>query len=186
MGPAVIIPLIASLFGGFLQGAGQASAAASDAEARRKQAAKLEDIAALLMGGSGEGPLRSRASREITAAMPTLNANLAQRGLADSGIGANLQSGAISDIIARLATELNQDQLQRLGAAASIYSGGPFGQGELSPFAAFSGAFGSALQSGAGGFLGALPFLGGLGGSSPQPQNPFLNPTGRTPGGFLG
>jgi len=57
--------------------------------------------------------LRGQAQRELATGSGALNAQLASRGLFDSGVAMSQQRQLSGDVMSQLAQAINQDQLQR-------------------------------------------------------------------------
>lgn len=119
MDPTIIAALIGAgsqLLGG---GAGAIGQTQSNRAAGR-QAAQMDPFIDALMslgrdiGSGGDyGGLRGAASRELTAGSNILNAQLGARGIYDSGVAMQAQTGLASDVYSNLAQAINADQLAR-------------------------------------------------------------------------
>ena len=107
---------IGSLLGGITGAIGQAQSN----RARGRQAAQMEPFIDALMSlgeqigeGGDYGGLRGQASRELTAGSNALNAQLAQRGIYNSGVAMGQQRQLAGDVYSQLAQAINADQLMR-------------------------------------------------------------------------
>lgn len=105
-----------SLLGGLFDQLGQGSRN----RASGRQAANMDPYIEMLTqmgqdiaGGGNYGGLRGQAQRELASGGTALNAQLASRGLFDSGVAMNQQRQLSGDVFSQLAQAINQDQLAR-------------------------------------------------------------------------
>jgi hypothetical protein len=107
---------VGSLLGGIFGAIGQSQSN----RARGRQAAAMDPFIEQLMAlgeqigeGGDYGGLRGQASRELTAGSNALNAQLAQRGIYNSGTAMSAQRGLTADVMSQLAGAINADKLAR-------------------------------------------------------------------------
>jgi len=111
------VPAATGLAGGVLD---QAIFQPQQNRASGRQAAQIDPFLDSLMalgeqvGSGGDyGGLRGQAQRELATGSGALNAQLASRGLFDSGVAMSQQRQLSGDVMSQLAQAINQDQLQR-------------------------------------------------------------------------
>lgn len=89
-------------------------------KASGRQAAQMDPFIEMLVqmgnqvaSGGEYGGLRGQAQRELASGGNALNAQLASRGLFDSGVAMSQQRQLSGDVMSQLAQAINADQLQR-------------------------------------------------------------------------
>ena len=117
------VPAATGLAGGVLD---QAIFQPQRNRASGRQAAQMEPfLDALMEIGSEHGGLRGQAQRELATGSGALNANLASRGLFNSGVAMQQQRQLSGDVLSQLAESITNTRLSANQAAGQMVASTP-------------------------------------------------------------
>jgi hypothetical protein len=156
--------------GSMLQGAFSAAGAQQENNMnqamQRRRALRLGDVAGMLENMNSMARLPQAYSRSLSGSVGASRASAGMRGLAGSGVQADLEARMQGEALAQLAGQVNQQEMQRLQMLGNIYADPAFGALEQSEMPNANGLI--ALQGLLGAGMSLAPLLGNLPG--PQPE----------------
>lgn len=154
--------------GSMIQGAFSAAGAQQENNMnnamQRRRALRLGDVAGMLENMNSMARLPQAYSRSLAGTVGASRASAAMRGLGGSGVQADLEARMQGEALAQLASQVNQQEMQRLQMLGNIYADPAFGALDQSEMPNANGLI--ALQ----GLLGAGMALAPLFGNRPQPS----------------